>query len=309
VALLFKSSYDDSPAWAQYLSEHISDLEVRSWHNVGNPEEIEFALVWKPESGYLRQYRNLRVIFSLGAGVDHIFADPLLPKNIPIVRIVDDDLAAQLSEYVIHGVLHFHRRMPYYFSCQSRGEWGDPGRADTSLATVAVMGIGHVGSNLARKLDSLGFNVRGWSRTPKSLDGIECFHGDAEFEPFLRNANFLVCVLPLTRATREIVNANTLGKLSEGAYLINIGRGDQIVDGDLIAALNKGQIAGAMLDVFRQEPLPSDHAYWTHPRVIITPHIAGDPNARTAAKQVAENILRARRNEPLKNVVDPIAEY
>jgi glyoxylate/hydroxypyruvate reductase len=303
MALLFKSTYDDSPAWRQYLQEHIPNLEVRTWHDAGEPSEIEFALVWKPEPGYLRRFSNLRVIFSLGAGVDHIFADPLLPVNVPVVRIVDDDLSAQLSEYAIHGILHFHRKMPYYFCCQTRMQWGEPGRTNASQTTVAILGLGHVGSDLARKIRCLGFRVRGWSRTPKSLNGVECYDGEEGLEQALRDANFLVCALPLTKATKEIINAKTLGNLAPGAYVINIGRGDHVVDEDLLAALEQGRLAGAMLDVFRHEPLTRDHDFWRHPHIKITPHIAGDPNARTAARQVAENILRARRDEPLQNVV------
>jgi glyoxylate/hydroxypyruvate reductase A len=309
MALLFKSTYDDSPAWRQYLREHIPDLEVRSWHDVGDPAAIEFALVWKPGEGYLGQYPNLRVIFSLGAGVDHIFADSLLPEGVPVVRIVDADLSAQLSEYAIHGVLHFHRRMPYYFECNARKEWGEPGRTDASQAIVAVLGLGNVGSDLAPKLRRLGFKVRGWSRTPKALTDIECYHGERELEAALRGANFLVCALPLTESTKEIINARTLAGLSQGAYVINIGRGDHVVDRDLLEALDQGRLAGAMLDVFRQEPLPPDHEFWTDRRIKITPHIAGDPSARTAARQVAENILRAQRGEPLQNVVNSMAGY
>jgi glyoxylate/hydroxypyruvate reductase A len=309
MALLFKSTYDDSHAWRQYLHEYIPDLDVRSWHNAGDPVDIEFALVWKPEPGYLRQYPRLRVIFSLGAGVDHIFVDPLLPAGVPVVRIVDDDLSAQLSAYAIHGILHFHRRMPYYFECQSSGQWGDPGRADPSQATIAILGLGHVGGDLARKLRILGFRVRGWSRTPKALADIECHHGEKGLSSALGGANFLVCALPLTKATKEIINTKTLASLAQGAYVINIGRGEHIADDDLITALDQGHLAGAMLDVFRQEPLPPDHKFWTNRLIKITPHIAGDPNARTAARQVAENILRARRGEPLKNVVDPLTGY
>jgi glyoxylate/hydroxypyruvate reductase A len=197
--------------------------------------------------------------------------------------------------------------MPYYLSCQAAREWGKPGRTDTSHAIVAILGLGHVGSHLARKLQILG--VRGWSRTPKSFDGIECYHGEAGFEQALRGANFLVCALPLTKATNAIIDTKTVAGLARGAYVINIGRGEHIVDDDLVEALKQGGLGGAMLDVFRQEPLPADHDFWRDPRIKITPHIAGDPNARTAARQVAENILRARRGEPLRNVVDPVAGY
>ena len=193
---VFKSTYDDTPAWRQYLGPIFPDLEIRLWPDVGRLEDVEFALVWKPEPGDLRRYPNLKVIFSLGAVVDHILVDRHLPPNVPIVRIVDPDLAAQMSEYAIYGVLHFHRRMGYYADCQRREQWGEPGRADTANAAVGVMGIGQIGGDTARKLKALGFPVNGWSRTPKRLDGIQCFHGEAGLKPFLEASRFLVASCP-----------------------------------------------------------------------------------------------------------------
>ncbi|MGH6953325.1 MAG: 2-hydroxyacid dehydrogenase [Alphaproteobacteria bacterium] len=308
-ALLFKSTYDDSSHWGRVLGTHVPGLEVRVWPEVGRVEDIAYALVWKPEHGDLKRYPNLKVILSLGAGVDHVFEDPELPRGVPVARIVDLDLAAQLSEYVLYGVLHFHRKMPAYLENQRRREWGKPGRAVARQCRVGVMGLGVIGGDAARKLAALDFDVRGWSRTEKRIEGIKCFHGSDQLAPFLRETDILVCVLPLTRATNGIINAKTLALLPRGAHLINIARGAHIVDDDLLAALDSGQIAGALLDVFRAEPVPREHRFWTHPKVIITPHIAGDPNPDTAAEQVADNILRARAGRPLANVVNAAAEY
>lgn len=309
MALVFKSVFDDPVAWTKRLQEHVPGLEVRVWPDVGRVEDVEYVLAWKPEPGDLKRYPKLKVILSLAAGVDHIFADPHLPKGVPVCRIVDPDLTAQMSEYAIYGVLHYHRRMAGYAEAQKERKWSKLGRGDTAKTSVGVMGIGQIGADTAQKLAALGFQVHGWSRTPKTLPGITCYHGEAGLKPFMAACQYLVCVLPLTDATKGILNKKTLAMLPKGAYVINMARGLHVVDADLIAALDSGHLAGAMLDVFFPEPLPAEHPYWTHPKVIVTPHIAGDPNPDTAAQQVGENIKRARAGKALINEVDPDAAY
>jgi glyoxylate/hydroxypyruvate reductase len=309
MAMMFKSTFDESTGWNRYLKEYGAEQEMRVWPDVGRLEDIEYALVWRPEHGDLKRYPNLKVIFSIGAGVDHIFSDPELPKHVPVCRIVDSDLTAQMSEYAIYGVLHYHRKMPGYVRGQQDRAWRKLGISDTTRSHVGVMGIGQIGGDTAKKLAALGFQVSGWSRTPKKLPGIRVFSGEAELRPFLASSQFLVCVLPLTGATRGILNEKTLSLMPKGGYLINMARGAHVVDEDLIKVLDSGHLGGAMLDVFHKEPLDSAHPFWAHPKIIVTPHIAGDLNPRTCGMQVAENILRHRKGEPLKNVVDPAAEY
>lgn len=309
MAMMFTSTFDDPVGWQRYLNEYGADVQLRVWPDVGALEEIEFALVWRPKPGDLKRYPKLKVIFSMAAGVDHIFIDRELPKHVPVCRIIDEDLTAQMSEYAIYGVLHHHRKMASYAGAQAEHTWRKYGRGDTPLTRIGVMGIGQIGGDTARKLKALGFQVSGWSRTPKTLPGIDMFHGEAGLKPFLTSSQFLVCVLPLTAATRGILNATTLAMLPKGAFVINMARGAHVVDQDLIAALDSGHLAGAMLDVFEKEPLPSEHPFWTHAKIVVTPHIAGDLNPRTCAKQVAENIKRFRAGQALLNVVDPSAEY
>jgi glyoxylate/hydroxypyruvate reductase A len=206
-------------------------------------------------------------------------------------------------------VLHYHRRFDYFARLQAQAEWRFERARSNSDCRVGIMGMGVLGGAAARALRDLGFSVSGWSRTPKQMPGVESFHGADSLEAFLADTDILCCVLPLTPHTRDILNAETLAYLPRGAKLINIARGAHVVEADLLAALNSGQIGGAMLDVVAQEPLPSDHPLWSHPAVTITPHVAGSTKPATAATQVAENILRARRGEPLLNEVHPDFGY
>lgn len=306
--LLFKSTFDDPKAWLERLREFVPDLELRVWPDVGNVEEIDYALAWKPEPGDLARYPNLKVILSLAAGVDHIFADPDLP-DVPVCRIVDRDLIAQLSEYILYFTLRYHRKMPLYEASAREHRWAKHGRCEAALRTIGVLGIGEIGGDAAAKIAALGFPVLGWSRTPKSIPGVESLCGEEGLRRVVEESAILACALPLTPQTENLFDAETLARMPKGGYLINVGRGRHIVDADLIAALDSGHLAGAALDVFHDEPLPADHPYWAHPKVEVTPHIAGDPNPRTAAAQVAENILRARDGRQLLNIVDPGTGY
>ncbi len=305
MALLFKSIFDKPAEWLRFLNDYGANVEMRVWPETGPAEDIEFALVWRPEPGDLKRYPNLKAIFSIGAGVDHIFADTDLPKGVPVCRIKDTDLTAQMSEYAIYGVLHYHRHMADYARAQGESAWRKFPRGDTTRSRVGVMGIGEIGGDTARKLAALGFQVSGWSRAPKAIEGVECLHGAAALPRFLGQSQYLVCVLPLTPNTEGILDAKTLAQLPRGAFVVNMARGRHVVNEDLIAALDSGHLAGAMLDVFHKEPLPADDPLWKHPKIIVTPHIAGDLNPRTCAMQVAENIKRLRRGEALLNIVNP----
>ncbi|MEJ2121157.1 MAG: glyoxylate/hydroxypyruvate reductase A [Alphaproteobacteria bacterium] len=307
--LLFISKSDDPHAWRAMLAEGLPDLEVRVWPEAGDPSEIEFALAWKPEAGLLARFSNLKLIQSLGMGVDHIFVDPELPEGVPVARLVDPDMVRQMGEYVIFAALRHHRHMDAYDANQRAGRWASAGLRDTPLVRAGVLGLGAIGGDTAMKLASLGFQVAGWSRTPKSLDGIESFHGDDGFAAFLQRTDILVCLLPLTPETLGILDAAAFGTLPEGAYVINLARGGHVVEDDLLAAIDRGHIAGATLDVFQTEPLPDGHPFWAHPKVHVTPHIAGLTNPRTSAAQVIENIRRVRAGEAPHNLVDAARGY
>ena len=307
--LLFISKSDDPDAWRAMLAEGLPDLEVRVWPEAGDPGEIEFALAWKPEPGLLARFPNLKLIQSLGMGVDHIFVDPDLPAGVPVARLVDPDMVRQMGEYVIFAALRHHRRMDEYDANQRAGRWRQAGLRDTPLVRAGVLGLGAIGSDTAGKLAGLGFRVAGWSRTPKSLEGIESFHGADGFVPFLQRTDILVCLLPLTPETTGILDAAAFAALPEGAYIINLARGGHVVEADLLAAIDGGHIAGATLDVFEAEPLPDGHPFWAHPKVHVTPHVAGLTNPRTSAAQVIENIRRVQAGQPPLNLVDAARGY
>ncbi len=303
MALLLCADHADPAEWIAALKSEMPELDVRVWPEAGDPEDIDFALVWEPEPGLLRRFPNLRAICSMGAGVDHVLRDPDLP-DVPLVRLVDRRLTAAMSEYVILHVLRFTRRMPEILANQRRRKWRYLPPPDTEGTPVGIMGLGELGADAGRKLAMLGFPVLGWSRTEKRLPGIESMHGAEALFPFLGRCRILVCLLPLTPATHGLIDARALAALPEGAFLINAGRGAHVVDEDLLAALDSGRLAGAVLDVFVEEPLPPDHPYWTHPKVTVTPHNASDTIAASAAPQIVDNVRRARAGRPLLNVVD-----
>jgi glyoxylate/hydroxypyruvate reductase A len=309
MALLFISKSDDPDAWRAMLAEALPDLEVRVWPDLGDAAAIEIALVWKPKPGVLAGLPGLKLIQSLGMGVDHIFVDPDLPADVPVARLVDPDMVRQMSEYVIFAALRHHRRMDDYDANQRAGKWQGAGLRDTPEVRAGVLGLGEIGRDTARKLALLGFQVAGWSRTAKALDGIESFHGSAGLIPFLNRSDILVCLLPLTPETQGILDARAFAALPSGAYVINLARGGHIVEADLLAALDRGHLAGATLDVFETEPLPAGHAFWTHPKIHITPHVAGLTNPRTAAAQVVENIRRVQAGKAARNLVDAARGY
>ena len=309
MAILFRSSVDSARRWSAALGEIFPGLEMRFWPEVGNPADIEYALVWKPPPGMLASLPNLKLILSLGAGVDHIFGDPQLPTHVPVVRLVDPHLVAAMSEYILLQVMKLHRRDIEYTAQQRRREWKELDQVNAEDRRVSILGLGMIGGDAARKLQGLGFKVAGWSRRPKDVPGVTSFHGDDGLEKILGQTDILVCVLPLTPETDGILSARLFAMLPKGASIVNAGRGAQLVEADLIPTLDSGQLSVAVLDVFPAEPLPADHPFWAHERIVVTPHIGGATNPRTASQVVAENIRRLNAGEPLLNVVDPIRKY
>ncbi len=308
--LLFSSKGDDSEPWRAALTEHIPELDFRVWpHGVGDPADIEFALVWAPKPGEMRRYPNLRAILSLGAGVDHILGDPDLPPGVPIVRLVDRGLTRGMVEYVVHRVLHYHREFDLYARLQQERRWQTRRSPDPAGRRVGILGLGHIGRACAAALLGFGFPIAGWSRTPKDVPGVESFHGGEGLMPFLGRTDILVCLLPLTAETAGIIDARALAALPEGAFLINAARGGHLVDEDLLAALDRRHLAGATLDVFHDEPLPEDHPFWRHPMVAVTPHMASITDTATAAQEVAANMRRIEAGETPHHVVDPKRGY
>lgn len=309
MVVLFLSSVDSASEWAAELGQHLSGLEVRVWPELGDPAAIDAALVWRPPPGLLERLPNLKVICSLGAGVDHIFADPKLPAGVPIVRLVDPHMTAAMSEYVLLQVLRLHRQDLSYLAQQRARRWLPLKQPNAADRRVGVLGLGALGGDTAIKLKVMGFEVSGWSRRDRKLAGIRCHHGADGLRAMLAETEILVCLLPLTKATDGILNAKLFAQLPRGAAIINCARGRHLVEADLLAALESGQLSGAALDVFRDEPLPPDHPFWSDPRIIVTPHVAAATHAPTAAAIVADTLRRIRDGRPLSDRVDVSEGY
>ncbi len=309
MTLLFRSSIDSASRWRGHLDKLVPGLEVRVWPDVGDPAAIRYALVWRPEPGLLASLPNLKLILSLGAGVDHIFCDPDLPRGVPIVRLVDPYLTDAMSEYVAMQVLRLHRGDLDYQAQQQAHIWRELPQKNAVERPVGILGFGEIGEATGRRLRDLGFPVAAWGRRRREVEGYTLFAGPNGLPPLLAQSEILVCLLPLTAATEGILCAANFALLPRGAGLVNAGRGRHLVEEDLIPALDSGQLSGAALDVFREEPLPPGHPFWAHSRIIVTPHIAGITNPATASLIVAENIRRFEAGEPLLNRVDPAQGY
>src|SRR5271165_3178175 len=292
MALLFSSTVDSAARWLSELARLRPELEVRAWPEIGDPTQIDYALVWRPEPGLLASLSNLKLILSLGAGVDHVLKDPQLPRDIPIVRLVDPYLIDAMSEYVTLQVLRLHRQDLDYRAQQDAEVWRELPQKNAGERPIGILGFGEIGQNAGRKLAALGFPVSGWGRRQRAVAGFAVYAGAAGLTQLLSSTEILVCLLPLTPETRGILCAATFDALPTGAGLVNAGRGGHLVEADLIPALDRGQLSAAALDVFGEEPLPTGHPFWHHPRILVTPHIAGTTNPATAAAIVIDNIRR-----------------
>jgi glyoxylate/hydroxypyruvate reductase A len=300
--------------WKRRFDEACGDRPV--WllpDDNGDPAKVHYAAVWKPAPGELAGFANLRVIFNLGAGVDALMADASLPK-VPLVRVAVGDLTHRMTEYVVLHVLMHHRQELYLRACQREKRWQPKFQWPAGAVSVGIMGLGTLGSDAADVLRRLGFRVAGWSNNPKAIDGVECFHGKGELDAFLRRTDILVCLLPLTPDTRHILNRGLFARLNRtspmGApVLINAGRGGLQNEADILHGLDDGTLGAASLDVYAMEPLPPDSPFWTHPKVVLTPHNAADTDADEISKYVALQIERFENGHALENLVDPGRGY
>ncbi|HEX6141749.1 MAG TPA: glyoxylate/hydroxypyruvate reductase A [Geminicoccaceae bacterium] len=308
MALLFISPDDPAELWRDELTRRMPELDVRIWPETGPPEDVEVALVWRPPAGALRALPNLKAILSLGAGIDGLIADPTLP-DVPVAKMVDPSLTRTMSEYVLATVLRHHRGLDRFERAQRERRWDYAFPPQASERRVGIMGQGELGSDAARVLRAHGFQVAGWSRTPKEIEGVDSFAGDDGLGPFLARTDILVCLLPLTASTRGILGRATFERLPDHAYVINAARGAHLVDDELIAALDGGRLAGATLDVFHEEPLPGTSPLWAHPKVLITPHVASYCVPSSAAEGVIDNVRRALAGRPLDHQVDRSRGY
>ena len=312
LALIIKRA--DPDPWIKRFAEHAPDLEVCKWPDGDTaPEDIDYALAWHPPEGSLTGFPNLKAIFSLGAGVDHILQEQHLP-DVPVVRAVEADLTMRMSEYVCLHVLMTHRQQRLLDADQAKAEWIERPQWPASAMRVGIMGLGELGRDAAEKLVHLGFQVNGWSNSAKQIDGVKAYAGRDQLDAFLGVTDILVCLLPHTPDTHGILNRDLFSKLSHtgplGApVLINAGRGKLQVEADILASLDAGELGAATLDVFETEPLASDSPLWHHARVTVTPHNAADSDPGALCKYVLGQIRRHEAGEELLNVVNRQTGY
>ena len=289
--------------WAEVFRREAPELDFRIWPDVGDASRVRFLAAWLPPDALGTRFPNLELLFSTGAGVDQ-FDLAALPRHLPVVRMVEPGIVQGMVEYVTHAVLDLHRDMPAYRRAQQQRLWQPLPVRTAAQCGVGVLGLGSLGRAVLAQLVSLGFDAAGWSRSGGDVPGVRCHAGGAGLDALLAQARILVCLLPLTDATRGLLSASLFARLPRGASLVHVGRGPQLVAADLLAALDAGRLAEAVLDVTDPEPLPPDDPLWSHPRVRITPHIASMTQPNSAAGAVIENLRRHARGEPLVGLVD-----
>jgi glyoxylate/hydroxypyruvate reductase A len=308
MALLVTPIFAPADEWRRAFAKELPDIEIRVWPEVGDKRDITVAAVARLPDGELGTFPNLKLIASLLAGQDLLLSDPKLP-DVPIVRTGDPNGDELMTETALLHVLRHHCDLPNYQVAQQRSDWQPLPRRRASERQVGVLGLGSIGLAVARALAAHGFKVAGWIRHVRGVPNIEIFAGPDRLKDFLARSEIVVNLLPLTLETRDILNHETFAQLPRGAAVINIGRGATLVDDDLIAALDSGQLSAATLDVFRQEPLPKQHPFWKHPLITITPHVSRRLDAAGIVARIADNVRRLRKNQPLVSLVDRQAGY
>lgn len=288
------------------LKQDIPEQEIEVWPNVQNPQKVEFALVWKHQQASLVEYPNLKGISSFGAGVDSIITDPQLP-DVPVARIIDPVLAKSMAAFVLTIIQQHKLRLPQFRQQQKQTLWKP--KSPRRNNTVGILGFGQLGQETGRLLTTLGYSVFAWSQSSKNVEGIVSVTGSEGLREVVSKSDYLVCLLPLTKTTENILDIRLFQQMPKGSVLINVARGDHLVDQDLLKAIEQGCIESAYLDVFRQEPLPSDHVFWQHPNIHITPHISAVTNVETAVTQIVNNYHRVKTNQNMVNTIDKNSGY
>ena len=285
--------------------------DIRIGDQMGALEDIEVAVCWNPTAGQLAAMPNLRLIQSIAAGVDHILGDPDFPRHVPVCRIIDPGMAAGMSAYVCWAVIHHQRHFDRYLAHASRRRWQGEAIVPPRRHRVGIAGFGWLGRACARALAAVGYDVRAWHRggSREIPSGVGIYHGEDQLEQFLAGCDTLVCLLPLTAETTGFLCTAVFAKLPRGAHLINVARGDHLVEADLLAALASGQIGSATLDTFAREPLPPDHPFWREPRITITPHIASRTDLGVVARQTLENLSQIDQGRRPAATIDPDRGY
>jgi glyoxylate/hydroxypyruvate reductase A len=299
--ILFSASQGKSAPWLESLRQALPGADVEEWQPGAAP--ADHAVVWAPPQQLFDEQPRLRGVFNMGAGVDALLKLRLPPSAV-LVRLDDAGMSVQMAEFVCHAVIRHFRELDVYEEEIAQRKWGYRRPRIRSEYPVGVMGLGVLGERVAKAVAQFEFPVAGWSRSPKDIPGIRTFHGADGLQQFLAASRILVCLLPLTSETENILNRDTLGRLQPGGYLINVARGGHLVDADLMALLETGHMAGATLDVFRTEPLPAEHPFWAHPAITITPHTSARTLREETVAQIAQKIHALDRGEPIAGVVN-----
>jgi glyoxylate/hydroxypyruvate reductase A len=308
MAFLYKADPVRGAEWARLFASRAPHLPFHVWPDTGDPQRVRYLAAWTLPDAIERRFPNLELVFSTGAGVDQ-FDLAQVPQHIPVVRLAEPGVVAGMVEYATMAVLALHRDLPTYLQQQRRGQWAAHRVLPASKRRVSVLGMGVLGRAVLTQLRSFGFQLAGWSRSRHEVEGVTCYAGADELPAMLTATDILICLLPLTQETRGILDAKLLAALPRGASLVHVGRGAQLDHQALVDTVNSGQISAAVVDVTAPEPLPEDHVFWSHPRILLTPHIASMTQPETAVDLVLDNIRRHEAGAPLSGVVDRARGY
>lgn len=307
--LVFFSGPDPFEEWRDALAPHLGDnVLIENADAVTNPDDVRFALVWMPPEGFFARFPNLELVINLGAGVDKLVARDDLP-DVPITRLADPEMGRMMASFVLFSVLRHAREIAHFEAAQARLEWAYRHPRPASDISVAVLGLGDLGGLAATEIARQGFETHGWATRPRDLAGVTVHYGDDALAPLLARSDIVVCMLPLTPGTRRRLDATAFGAMKPGAAFVNVSRGEVVEEAALIAALRSGQLSEATLDVFDTEPLAADSPLWSMPGVLITPHLASVALPKSAAAQIAKNILAVQTGKTLTNEVSRLRGY
>jgi glyoxylate/hydroxypyruvate reductase A len=303
MTFLYKANATRGQEWARFFAARAPDLPFRLWPDVGDPAQIRYLAAWMPPDNIAATFPNLELVFSVGAGVDQ-FDVSRLPPHVPLIRMLEPGIAESMVEYVTMAVLALHRDLVHFIAQQREQTWREIQITQAAKRRVGIMGLGLLGQAVLERLKAFGFPLAGWNRSPRTIEDVSCYAGGQALSEFLARTDILVCLLPLTSETRGILNTRLFEALPRGGQLVNVGRGGHLVEADLIEALDHGVLSAAVLDVAEHEPLPAGHPFWSHPRILLTPHIASMTTPEAAVEFVLETIARHRRGEALPGHVD-----